>query len=614
MWFAERGAVGTLAAAGVEGPSVALPHLDTIQASFGRHDVSHVQAHVGGAAAEANAAISAEAYATGHHVAFAGPPSLHTAAHEAAHVVQQAAGVRLLGGVGAEGDAYERHADEVADAVVAGRSAEALLDRHAGGGGGGSRVVQRRLVVGGKEIDAGAVDGALKAAQGGGLIDKAELGELKRLQDEATDKADHTYADWKSAVQGIVLHDAKSLGTLSLHSGSITFTNVSKSHAAQAQQLIDLIARHPLITAYINNRPCFITLVNSPGNPASVIDKKTQVNIELASWYFETYELGYTLGMLMHEFAIHPMADADPNVALTEQFLKGQDIDTGVKDGKEKHMINTDRAGQDDHVFGALLGTPRNKIYLDAVIEMAVVLADEAGKKGSGIGMEQVTNLLDCFIMDCASILATNDHRAKGVTSPGLVAAIFNDYLGNLPALIKDKRVAAALPGQKGRWTVLTSYSTVLGRLMVGQASGKSRDQATYQPSAQQATYLEQQGLRLHWIDPDGRCVFGALGHVMGISTQQAILNTLALLDANNGALSLMITNAGQTVAAVAKAIREGRWADPDVGDLILEVAATALGASVTVLLPNGATHAVNGGGAVIIKVTNPLEHYHATV
>jgi hypothetical protein len=68
----------------------------------------------------------------------AGAPDLHTAAHEAAHVVQQQAGVQLKGGVGAVGDSYELHADAVADAVVQGKSAEGLLDQmapsHATGG------------------------------------------------------------------------------------------------------------------------------------------------------------------------------------------------------------------------------------------------------------------------------------------------------------------------------------------------------------------------------------------------------------------------------------------------------------------------------------------------
>jgi hypothetical protein len=62
---------------------------------------------------------------------------LHTTAHEAAHTVQQKAGVQLSGGIGQSGDRYERHADAVADTVVAGESAEPLLDGFSGGGGTG---------------------------------------------------------------------------------------------------------------------------------------------------------------------------------------------------------------------------------------------------------------------------------------------------------------------------------------------------------------------------------------------------------------------------------------------------------------------------------------------
>ncbi len=96
-----------------------MPHYAKIQASFGKHDVSHVQAYTGAQAKQASESIGAEAYATGSKIAFAqSSPSLHTAAHEAAHIVQQQAGVQLKGGVGEAGDQYERQADAVADAVV----------------------------------------------------------------------------------------------------------------------------------------------------------------------------------------------------------------------------------------------------------------------------------------------------------------------------------------------------------------------------------------------------------------------------------------------------------------------------------------------------------------
>ena len=122
------------ASQGTSGAAGRLPFLDQIQRAFGRHDVGGIQAHTDGNAAAAARSMNAEAFATGDRVAFGGAPSLHTAAHEAAHVVQQRAGVHLKGGVGAAGDEYERHADAVADRVVAGASAEALLDTTGGGG------------------------------------------------------------------------------------------------------------------------------------------------------------------------------------------------------------------------------------------------------------------------------------------------------------------------------------------------------------------------------------------------------------------------------------------------------------------------------------------------
>ena len=125
--------VHAAAAHGISGGGGALPHMGAIQQAFGAHDVSGINAHVGGKAQEASDAMGASAYATGNDIAFAKAPSLHTAAHEAAHVVQQRAGVSLEGGVGKVGDSYEAHADKVADAVVAGHSAEPILNEMSGG-------------------------------------------------------------------------------------------------------------------------------------------------------------------------------------------------------------------------------------------------------------------------------------------------------------------------------------------------------------------------------------------------------------------------------------------------------------------------------------------------
>ena len=112
------------------GGAQCLPFLERIQHSFGYYDVSDVEAHLGPGATAASQAIGAEAYTFGGEIAFGAMPSLHTAAHEAAHVIQQRAGIRLKDDVGQIGDRHELHADKVAEAVVQGRSATALLDRY----------------------------------------------------------------------------------------------------------------------------------------------------------------------------------------------------------------------------------------------------------------------------------------------------------------------------------------------------------------------------------------------------------------------------------------------------------------------------------------------------
>ena len=136
--------VKAAAADGVSGSAGQLPYLARIQKAFGRHDVSNVRAHTDGAAQDGARAMGAEAFASGSNVAFGGAPDLHTAAHEAAHTVQQRSGLALAGGVGAAGDAHERNADAVADRVVAGQSAEDLLDGY-GGGGAAAPVVQQKI-------------------------------------------------------------------------------------------------------------------------------------------------------------------------------------------------------------------------------------------------------------------------------------------------------------------------------------------------------------------------------------------------------------------------------------------------------------------------------------
>ncbi len=194
------------AARGITGAGTALPHADVIQRAFGHHDVTRVRAHVDAHAAHAAMSIDAEAYAFGEHVAFGRTPSLRTAAHEAAHVVQQRAGIQLDGGVGTVGDAHECHADAVAERVVTGRSAAALLDAYGGTAAHApTRAVQRLLFVAGREIKPGKVGQELEAARKGGEISDGgdPQAVLARLQAEAGEKKNVLrYTNWQAAFDG----------------------------------------------------------------------------------------------------------------------------------------------------------------------------------------------------------------------------------------------------------------------------------------------------------------------------------------------------------------------------------------------------------------------------
>ena len=141
----EQSSVSETAAAGVSGAGGALPFASQIQQAFGSHDISGIRAHQSTDAAQAASDIGAKAYAMGNQVAFQGGADLYTAAHEAAHVVQQAHGAQVAGGVGSVGDKWEQHADQVAAAVVAGQSAEGILNQVVSGGGGSvaTQAVQR---------------------------------------------------------------------------------------------------------------------------------------------------------------------------------------------------------------------------------------------------------------------------------------------------------------------------------------------------------------------------------------------------------------------------------------------------------------------------------------
>ena len=105
-----------------------------IEPRFGRN-FSDVRLHTGSEANKGASAVSARAYTIGNDIVLGmGEHSPQTAegrhllAHELTHVLQQRAGARPANGMSAPGDAFERQADAVADAIAGGHSAGPMLD------------------------------------------------------------------------------------------------------------------------------------------------------------------------------------------------------------------------------------------------------------------------------------------------------------------------------------------------------------------------------------------------------------------------------------------------------------------------------------------------------
>jgi hypothetical protein len=124
-----------IAARGLSDLGGPLPYIEELQRAFGRHDLTDIRVATGDEADRANQRMGSVAYAMGDAIVFRdSSPDLFTVAHEAAHVVQQRAGAVASGTVGQSGDRHEVHADAVAERVVRGESAEALLDQVAPAG------------------------------------------------------------------------------------------------------------------------------------------------------------------------------------------------------------------------------------------------------------------------------------------------------------------------------------------------------------------------------------------------------------------------------------------------------------------------------------------------
>ncbi|MES4890661.1 hypothetical protein [Streptomyces sp. NPDC096012] len=248
-------------------------------------------------------------------------------------------------------------------------------------------------------------------------------------------------------------------------SGNFEFTNLKHTderYRDRAIRIIELLRKHDTIRDYIGGRPCRITLhVRTTETPADVIDRgDAGVEINLASYYFEKYDMGYIMGMLAHEIGLHPLASRDTGIPDEESMFEGVPLTVpGLADLKNPRTMNTEGAGQADHIMAAFPSSTRHRIYRDIVQKMAHVLAEDARVGEEGARPQDVTDLVDCYLMDLATIALTNDRRKDAAWEPRNTAKVYNAYREMfLAQLAADSPVRALVPPDKVWWRVTSNF------------------------------------------------------------------------------------------------------------------------------------------------------------
>lgn len=228
----------------------------------------------------------------------------------------------------------------------------------------------------------------------------------------------------------------------------IRFTNLSQDETAvrKSQQIRTQLFMSNEITQYLANKDCVIRIEN-PGfsqlTPAEVVDVAGQVQVTIAPWFFDISDVGEIIGMLAHEFAVHPMADENLNrihVANEEALsANNQVMDSQYKKqtinffANETHKLQVDQDNQRDHLFMVKKDEPRAEYYRQVTYELVNGLLTSVDQGANGITLNHVKQAIISYLGDLAMTVISNDHKNQ-IKDIGMAVAIW------LPMAIKEAR------------------------------------------------------------------------------------------------------------------------------------------------------------------------------
>ncbi len=281
----------------------------------------------------------------------------------------------------------------------------------------------------------------------------------------------------EAATQRKVREAAGNAGPVAQCYGSIRWTNLDDQkpkYREKGQEILGILTASPVIQHYLRNKNAIVTLEFDGVNLASVTERGDQVRIALSPWFFEQESRGRIVGMLAHEFGVHPLADdrMTPGSLAAESATFDPLGPGSIPTGVGTDTLSVDPGNQRDHLFAAVQGFPRFNEYRRTVHDLvSEMLAQQAT---THISNAHITDAIMSYLADLATILATNDHRGRVVRDPGRSAAYFthvrtnwltwlaggNDPTGQITALTPPNQTGGSVIKEVGK--LIGSFSLSL--------------------------------------------------------------------------------------------------------------------------------------------------------
>lgn len=254
---------------------------------------------------------------------------------------------------------------------------------------------------------------------------------------------------------------------------TIDISDVREIDDDKASKLRWMVMDSASMQAWIAKDKSCRFLVTNEANPATIYDPAGQTGnlfIRISKWFIQGYSAGYIAGMLCHEVGAHYLATA--RIKANKTWTKEVEFRANkkkIKDPLTGWSYEPMKASQPDHIFAACATQPRYRAYRDIFIEFATIIAEDLDKTVGApfFSEEDLNDLLDCWLMDISSILATTDRRGRGPFLANYVATAYNAHLADLQRnrvlLTRNARLRNVINNKSRQsWSgVLAAYSAM---------------------------------------------------------------------------------------------------------------------------------------------------------